>query len=839
MTSDSADNSSAAEIPGKEVPRVPIHTPAQERVRLIILLVVMALLGSLYPVLARTSYRGSADLHATIEMVGALVGLMAGFALVMRFYTLGNRFYFIVGIAFFVNGAEDLIHGLLSFEIVHGFTGAPASSLEQFIPGTYVSGRLMLGLLLLAAPFVKTWAKKSERPKLETLWVSSAAIIFTIIAAAVAFALPLPQFIYPQRFISRPADFLSAVILLLALIVFLREYHRTRDMLLWWISLAIGINAVGQVLMSFSKELYDVFFDIAHLCKVLGYAAPLLGFSLYQIAIIAQAKRTTEALEKERDFSSAVLDTVGALVVIIDTAGRILGFNRASEEVSGYSSEEVEGKIFYDFLLIPEEVGPVRAVVEELSAGQFPNEFENFWVKKDGTRRLIHWTNTAIIAEDGSVEYIVATGIDVTERRRAEDALRKSEERYRELFEYAHDLIFTVDTTSGMVTTANDAARDVLSYEPNELVDQPYSAFVNPGDLSGVQEQMAVAISDTASTIEAWCMRKDGTPVLLELRMRSIPVTGEEATVHVIAYDVTERRKESEAAARLSQILRQRVREKTASLEEANRNLLNTQAQLIEAERLAAVGQLAAGVAHEINNPLSFVSNNLAVLRRDFRTILDVCQLYEQAAVEQDPEERRRLTEQVRTKASEANLKYITDNLERVFDRTAAGAERINKIVSDMRDFSRLGEADWKEVNINDAIDTTTTILLYDIRAKNIQLEKNYQELTPVHCMSGRINQVLLNVLTNAIEAAPEGGRITISTQPYEEGVKIAIEDNGPGMPQENLRKIFEPFFTTKPGGSGLGLSISRSIITDHKGRIEVESREGAGTTFTILLPSG
>ncbi|NQT18581.1 MAG: PAS domain S-box protein [Planctomycetes bacterium] len=962
----SANNHPPADVADErrrmEVLSAAVHTPAQERRYIIALIVVMAVLACLYPALKATSYKGSADSHAAIEMAGALAGLVAGFALVMRFYALGSRFHLLIGLAFFVNGAEDLVHGLLSFEIAHGFSGAPASSLEQFIPGTYATGRLMLGLLLLAAPFVKLWSRESESPKQETLWISGAAIVLTIIATGVAFILPLPQFIYPGRLISRPVDLVSAVVLLLALVVFFREYHRSRDMLLWWILLSIGINLVGQTLMSFSKELYDAFFDVSHVCKVLGYVAPLLGFSLYQVAVIADSERPAKALRKSEQRLQTVLDNSTAFIFMKDLQGRYIVANRRFETAFNMTKEQVIGKTDYDLftrqaadtirandrkvieagtVLELEEAIPHRDGVEhtyitiksplydptgkpyalcgiatditarkqaelaliermkelncryaisrldgaeaplstilqktaeiippgwqypEITCARIAFEDQEF---KSAKFETAPWRQTSDIdVHDrcvGSVEVyyleerpeidegpflkgerdliddIARYLSSVIERKQAEAALRESEERYRELFEYAHDLIFTVDASTGLVTTMNAAARDVLSYEPDDLTNEPYSAFVSPADLDAVGRHIEAAIGDTSETVEAWCMRKDGSPVLLDLRMRSIPVPGREAVLHVIAYDVTQRHHESEAAKRLGEILQQRVQTKTAGLEEANRHLRQTQSKLIQAERLAAVGQLAAGVAHEINNPLSFVANNLAVLRRDCRSIVDAHQLCNRIITEQDPDQRKRLAQQAQAKAEEMNLEYAVSSLERVFDQTAHGTERIRKIVADMCDFTRLGEAEWKETNVNDALDTTITILLHEIKSKNIQLEKNYQDVPYIYCMPGRLNQVFLNILINAIEAAPENGRIAVSTQPYEKGVKTAITDNGPGIPAENLCKIFDPFFTTKSKGSGLGLSISLSVIADLNGRIEVESEQGAGATFTILLPA-
>jgi len=259
--------------------RLTEHSPVQARRYLFALALVMALLASVYPRLGTSAYQGSADLHATVEVVGALLGLMAGFALIVRFYTLGNRFHLIVGLAFFVNGGEDLVHGLLSFRNLFGL---PESSLAQFIPGTYVTGRLMLGGLLLLAPFIPAWLGESTHPKRETKWVSASVLAITLALTTLAFYVPLPRFIFPGRLISRPVDFISAIVLLAALAMFVREYRRQRDMLVWWVALSIGVNVIGQGMMAFSNTLYDPFFGIAHLYKVLGYLIPLLGWTLYQ-----------------------------------------------------------------------------------------------------------------------------------------------------------------------------------------------------------------------------------------------------------------------------------------------------------------------------------------------------------------------------------------------------------------------------------------------------------------------------------------------------------------------------------------------------------------------------
>jgi len=297
---------SAAHSFGEPVQSRAHHSPRQERIRLIALAVVICALVSVYPFLAHSSYRGSSDLHAAIEAVGACLALVTGLALITRFYALDNRFHLLIGLAFFVNGAEDLVHGLLDFAASHVMPGEAVASLSHFIPGTYVAGRVLMASCLVAAPFVTSLLGESRRPKRETVWVSLSVLLVCAAATSFAFVLPLPDFIYPSYFVSRPVDLFSAGVFLCALLVFIREYHRTRDALTWWVTLSIGINVAGQSLMSFSKALYDPYFDLAHVYKVLGYAVPLMGFSLYQITVITDRRLALDAARGQAAILTAI-----------------------------------------------------------------------------------------------------------------------------------------------------------------------------------------------------------------------------------------------------------------------------------------------------------------------------------------------------------------------------------------------------------------------------------------------------------------------------------------------------------------------------------------------------
>jgi signal transduction histidine kinase len=275
------------------------------------------------------------------------------------------------------------------------------------------------------------------------------------------------------------------------------------------------------------------------------------------------------------------------------------------------------------------------------------------------------------------------------------------------------------------------------------------------------------------------------------------------------------------------------------TLEERNRALREAQAALYQSEKLASLGQLAAGVAHEINNPLAYVLNNLAVLRRDVLAAMDLLEAYlggHHHLAAADPA----LAADLARRQEEADLPYLRENMGPLFDKTLAGLHRVRGIVTNLRDFARLDEAEFKEVDLNAAIVSTLEILTHEVKTKSLAVRVCSQELPPVLGHPGKLNQVLLNLLVNAAQACAPGGHVTVRTT-AEAGtaVVVEVEDDGCGIRPEHLPRLFEPFFTTKPvgQGTGLGLSVSYAIIRDHGGTIAVESTVGRGTTFRVRLP--
>jgi signal transduction histidine kinase len=272
-------------------------------------------------------------------------------------------------------------------------------------------------------------------------------------------------------------------------------------------------------------------------------------------------------------------------------------------------------------------------------------------------------------------------------------------------------------------------------------------------------------------------------------------------------------------------------------LTELNEKLSRAQEQLLQSEKLASIGQLAAGVAHEINNPISFVFSNFGTLDAYLADLLRVLGQYEEA----EPYiADAGMKARIGALRKQVELDYLVEDVPVLMSESREGIERVRKIVQDLKDFSRVdGYQDWQWVDLHHGIDSTLNIVNNEVKYK-ADLVKEYGNLPEVECLPSQINQVILNIVVNGAQAISGArGRITIRTGVDGDHVWIEIADNGSGIPKAIQSRIFDPFFTTKPigSGTGLGLSLSYGIIQKHHGRIDVNSEPGIGSTFRIALP--
>lgn len=293
----------------------------------------------------------------------------------------------------------------------------------------------------------------------------------------------------------------------------------------------------------------------------------------------------------------------------------------------------------------------------------------------------------------------------------------------------------------------------------------------------------------------------------------------------------------------LIRLMQQRLNHRNEELALAYRQIKSSQVQLVQSEKMASLGQMVAGVAHEINTPLGYVKNNV-ILARDLISHIQVrLQAYEDLMLrllsgEADESEVETMLETLGELREHFDASYPPEDVENLFDDTLHGVEQISEIVLNLRDFSRLDQAPVENVSLNQCLDSALLIARNVLKHK-AQVIKEYGEIPQVTCSPSQINQVFLNLLTNAAHAIEKQGRILIKTHFDEHFVHATVQDTGRGIPEENLKKIFDPFFTTKPigEGTGLGLSIAYKIVRSHGGHLRVASKVGVGTKFAVSLP--
>jgi len=290
--------------------------------------------------------------------------------------------------------------------------------------------------------------------------------------------------------------------------------------------------------------------------------------------------------------------------------------------------------------------------------------------------------------------------------------------------------------------------------------------------------------------------------------------------------------------------LQQRVETASRQLGEAYRQLQASQAQLVQSEKMASLGQMVAGVAHEINTPLGYVRNNVEMIRAVFDQagqVLDEQERLGQLLVDEAADEAALAQQMQKSAALMAELRdsQVLEDARALFDDTLFGVDTIKDLVVNLRNFTRLDQAKVADVSLNDCLDQTLTIANNVLKGK-VEVIRRYGEIPTVRCSPSQINQVLLNIMTNAAQAIEhDQGRLLLKTEADGDWVRVHIQDNGKGMPAETLNRIFDPFFTTKPvgQGTGLGLSISYKIVQAHGGQINVVSEPGRGTKFVVSLP--
>jgi two-component system, NtrC family, sensor kinase len=378
--------------------------------------------------------------------------------------------------------------------------------------------------------------------------------------------------------------------------------------------------------------------------------------------------------------------------------------------------------------------------------------------------------------------------------------------------------------------TAADAQEALrrLSAEPFSLV----VLDVNMPGLNGVEllRKITERFEDTAVIMVSAIDRTQR--VLDAVRLGASDYLLKPCDLGVLELSV-ERALERRALLRDARHYKQDLERRNAELAHRQAELERLQAQIVHNEKMVSLGQLAAGVAHELNNPAGFIYGNMEVLRECAAGLERLLGFYDGSAL---PAEVAAGAERLK---AEIDYENTLADLRSIIEDCAGGAERIRDVVQNLRTFSHLDEAEFKKVDIHEGIDSTIRLLSRFYSSGHITLLRDYGELPSVDCFAGQLNQMWMNLLANAAQAVANGGEVRVKTRLDGDAVRVTVSDTGPGIAHEHLSKVFDPFFTTKPvgEGTGLGLSITYGIVERHGGTITVESRAGVGTAFTVVLP--
>lgn len=563
------------------------------------------------------------------------------------------------------------------------------------------------------------------------------------------------------------------------------------------------------------------------------------------------------ALRQSEEKFRSIVENANDLIFMLSPEGLFSYASPNFTDVLGYDLSEIEGKSFVP-LIAPDDLAICyRAFETAIATGQKQSGVEYRVRHKDNSWRW-HTLNLAVQKNGNQqVASIIGVARDITERKLVEQQLHRQAQFLQSIWDGVDYGIFVLD-----VLNQGEEFR-YANYNPamTSISPVPFETLLG--------KTMSEALGEAAVPLRQYfqeCIQIRRT-LTFETRFGEVgaetwwhltvsPLQDSASCIYqlvVTVTDISERKQIEQERIRVENALRQseaELRKQSTELEETLHQLQSTQAQLIQTEKMSSLGQLVAGVAHEINNPVNFIYGNLAYANEYTRDLLSLIHLYKKHYPNPDPE--------VQTVADAIDLDFLLADLPRLLSSMKLGADRIQGIVTSLRNFSRMDEAEFKAVDIHEGIDSTLMILQNRLKARHdrpeVNVIKEYGNLPLVACYAGQLNQVFMNILTNALDALEERdarreiedmqrtpSTLHIVTEmPDKDYVVIRIADNGLGMAESVRQRLFDPFFTTKPvgKGTGMGLSISYQIVTErHGGSLSCVSFPGRGAEFVIQIP--
>jgi two-component system, NtrC family, sensor kinase len=544
---------------------------------------------------------------------------------------------------------------------------------------------------------------------------------------------------------------------------------------------------------------------------------------------VTARKCHTVSIENRNALLRTVIDRTTAHIHILDPhMHRFIDANQTALQSLGYSRAE-----FLSLSLSDIDSSANEALVQKLDrriAKEGHALHLGAYRKKDGSTFPVEVTLSPAHLER---DYIIAIARDISARTQDEAALKESEERFRLISENVADLIAILDHDGKCLYASPSHGHEGI--RPEDIVGRSYLANIAPEDVPHLKQRMDRVISGSRHQLAQFRFRHgDGSWRHKETTI-SLLVDDRGTRLLSVARDITDRVVLDEE--RL--LLEKQLSDQNNALKKTIGEVHQMQQSLIQSEKMASIGQLTAGIAHEINNPLAFVSSNLNRFKEYFDAVVRVLHSWNEAkpAMQKDPRLQQVLAT-ISQAEEQADLEFVVTDFDVLMTHTEGGAERIRSIVDRLRGFSHMADTSQGAIDLNAAMDETLELIWNELKYK-ATIVKEYGALPRVTCNSGEIKQVLVNLLVNAAQALPAKGTIRLTSSVVDNHAVIEVQDSGVGIPEEHLKRIFDPFFTTKPvgKGTGLGLWISTTIIQKHSGTLTVKSEVGKGTTMTISLP--